>query len=49
VRLGQRSGETEHGVFMPMLRTTPTALEMLPENDPEHPEPEPTTDPSPPR
>jgi MFS family permease len=37
-RVALRRGETEHGVFMPMLRTTPTALELLPENEAEpHP------------
>jgi MFS family permease len=37
VRRALRGGETEHGLFMPMVRTTPTALELLPENDPPTP------------
>lgn len=31
LRIGMRRGEAEHGHFHPMLRTTPKALELLPE------------------
>jgi len=41
VRVGLRGGETSHGHFMPMLRTTPMALELLPEHDPAVPESDP--------